>query len=43
MEEAEEKTTYDGLLLSVLQQEGKIDSFVGIIFGFLFRNTDFFR
>ena len=43
MDGSEDKAVYDGLLLNILQREGKIDSFINVIFGFLLRNTDFFR
>jgi len=43
MNELAEKSVYDGLLLNILEREGKIDNFIGVIFGFLLRNTDFFR
>lgn len=37
-----EQTRFDGILMSIIQQKGNIDSFFDTIFGFLRRNTDFF-
>lgn len=33
---------FDGILMSIIQQTGNIDSFFNATFGFLRRNTDFF-
>lgn len=33
---------FDGILMSIIQQTGNIDSFFDNVFGFLRRNTDFF-
>lgn len=38
---ADEK--YDAALLAILQSEGKIQPFLDVIFGFLFRRTDFYK
>ncbi|CAG5134483.1 unnamed protein product [Candidula unifasciata] len=34
---------YDGALLGILQNEGKVAPFLDVILGFLYRRTDFFR
>ena len=33
---------YDNALLGILQNEGKLETFLDVIFGFLCRRTDFF-
>jgi hypothetical protein len=33
---------YDGILMTIIQQTGNIDTFFNSVFGFLRRNTDFF-
>ncbi|KAH8864788.1 NudC domain-containing protein 3 [Schistosoma japonicum] len=35
-------TQYDNALLGILQNEGKLEKFLDVIFGFLMRRTDFF-
>lgn len=35
-------TAYDNALLGILQNEGKLEAFLDVIFGFLCRRTDFF-
>ena len=37
-----EQARFDGILMSIIQQKGNIDSFFDTVFGFLRRNTDFF-
>lgn len=37
-----EENRFDGLLMTMLQQKGNIDSFFDGVFGFLRRSTDFF-
>ncbi len=32
----------DGILMTIIQQTGNIDTFFNSVFGFLRRNTDFF-
>ncbi|KAI8521673.1 protein localization to pericentriolar material [Branchiostoma belcheri] len=34
---------YDTALLGILQHQGKIENFLDVMFGFLYRRTDFFR
>ncbi|KAL4240886.1 protein localization to pericentriolar material [Mactra antiquata] len=34
---------YDSTLIGILQNEGKIEKFLNVIFGFLYRRTDFYR
>lgn len=36
-------TKYDPALLGILQHEGELEPFLDVVFGFLFRKTDFFR
>lgn len=43
MDGSEDNVAYDNMLLEIIKREGKIDSFINIVFGFLQRNTDFFR
>lgn len=38
----EEERRFDGILMTILQQEKQINSFFDRVFGFLRRNTDFF-
>lgn len=33
---------YDGVLMTIIQQQGSIDGFFESVFGFLRRKTDFF-
>uniref|UniRef100_H2Y4A2 CS domain-containing protein n=1 Tax=Ciona savignyi TaxID=51511 RepID=H2Y4A2_CIOSA len=37
------KAAYDNALLGILQNEGNLEQFLDVIFGFLCRRTDFFR
>lgn len=37
-----EDNKFDGILMSIIQQQGNIDGFFNSVFGFLRRNTDFF-
>jgi len=37
-----EDTKFDGILMTILQQQGNIDAFFDSVYGFLRRNTDFF-
>ncbi len=37
-----EDSKFDGILMTIIQQKGNIDSFFDTVFGFLRRNTDFF-
>jgi len=43
MASSAEKLDYDDMLLNILQREGNVDNFLDVFFGFLNRNTDFFR
>jgi hypothetical protein len=39
---SENEVKYDEMLLNILQNEGKIESFMNVIFKFLYKRTDFF-
>ncbi|CAL1542829.1 unnamed protein product [Lymnaea stagnalis] len=40
---ASDAIKYDGALLAILQNEGKVAPFLDVVLGFLYRRTDFFR
>ena len=40
---AEEDKRYDGILMTIIQQQGNINGFFDALFSFLRRNTDFFQ
>ncbi|XP_076332392.1 nudC domain-containing protein 3-like isoform X2 [Tachypleus tridentatus] len=40
---AEERNIYDDALFGILQNEGQIYPFLDVIFGFLYRRTDFYK
>uniref|UniRef100_T1JKP9 CS domain-containing protein n=1 Tax=Strigamia maritima TaxID=126957 RepID=T1JKP9_STRMM len=43
MEADSNRRMYDNVLLGILQNEGKIEPFLDVVFGFLYNCTDFFR